>query len=322
MFTDGASVSGGLLRELRTVAGIGLRTMAVRTNYTVGYLSLVETGRKPVTTSVLAGYRAVLGDPLIGMPDVDPERVQATVTDPASAGRSSLDDVATILERARRLEDTAGPELVVTMVRGMDGVARALAAARVGGASAAGLAAEVATYRGWLEHDTGKYCAATKAFTDAALLAQEAGDHSQLAHALCFRAFTTQRQGQLAHALDLTGSAARVTGAHPVLGVYAAHQRAELLAMRGDRRQSEKALARAESAAVAADGVDLPTFGYWYTSGYWAVHRGVVLSLLGRVPEAVREAEQGLTVMPEEHRKAGWMATLLRELHPEMNDYP
>lgn len=118
MFTDGGSVSGGLLRELRTIAGISLRTMAARTCFTPGYLSLVETGGKPVTLAVLDAYRKVLGDPTLGLAGVDAERLAATVTDPTTAGQSSLEDVAVILERTRHLEDTAGAALVAPVVRG------------------------------------------------------------------------------------------------------------------------------------------------------------------------------------------------------------
>ncbi|WP_028478279.1 helix-turn-helix domain-containing protein [Nocardia sp. CNY236] len=317
MFSN-AEISGGLLRDLRITAGIGLRTMATRIHFTAGYLSLVETGRRPVTAAVLDAYRGVLDDPGLGLPGEDPQRLQTTMYDPHGAGASSLDDITAILERARHLEDTTGPDTVAPMVRGLDKIARALAAERTGGNAAATVAAEVAIYRGWLEHDTGQSHMADRSFQDATDLAGTAGDRSHQAHALSFRAFTAQRRGDTSRALDLTAAAIGVDGAHPILAAYALHQRAEILAMRGESRKAGKALAAAATAADVTDGIDLPSFGYWYTAGFWAVHRGVVLTLLGRTTDAVAEAEQGAAAMPVEHRTAGWFATFLREVHPEM----
>ncbi|MGW4328492.1 helix-turn-helix domain-containing protein [Nocardia sp. NPDC004573] len=319
MFTDGGSVSGGLLRELRTLAGIGLRTMATRTCFTPGYLSLVETGNKPITTAVLDAYRRVLGDPTLGLAGVDPERLAATVTDPAAAGRSSLEDVSVILERTRHLEDSAGAALVAPVIRGIDGVARALAGERVGGASAAALASEVARYRGWLEHAVGSPHTANRALEHAVHLAEAAGDRDQLAHSVSFRAYTARHQGDTARAVALTDAAIAVDGAHPILGVYDRYQRAELLAVRREARQAGRALAAADKAAEAAAEVPLPSFGYWYTGGFWGVQRGIVLALLGRQADAVKEAEQGVAAMPAEHRTAGWLASMLRQVHPEMD---
>ncbi|MEV6660539.1 helix-turn-helix domain-containing protein [Nocardia fluminea] len=318
MFTDGGAVTGGLLRELRTIAGIGLRTMAARTCFTTGYLSLVETGRKPVTPAVLAGYRRVLGDPTLGLANVDPERLQATIADPSTAGSSSLDDVAVILERTRHLEDVAGAELVAPVIRGMDGVARALAAERVGGSAAACVASEVARYRGWLEHAIGSPHVSNRALEDAAQLAEAAGDRSQLAHSYSFRAYTARHQGDTVRAVALTDAAIGVDGAHPILGVYDRYQRAELLAVHKESRQAGKALALADKAAEAADGIELPAFGYWYTAGFWGVQRGIVLALLGRQADAVREAAQGVAAMPAAHQSAEWLASMLAQIDPEM----
>lgn len=293
--------------------------MAGRTCFTPGYLSLVETGRRPVTPAVLNAYRAVLDDPTLGLANVDPERLQATVTDPSAAGQSSLEDVAVILERTRHLEDVAGAELVTPVLQGIDRVARALAAERVGGSAAAGIASEVARYRGWLEHATGSPYVSNRALEDAARLAENAGDRSQLAHSYSFRAYTARHQGDTARAVALTDAAIGVDGAHPILRVYDRYQRAELLAVHRESRQAGKALALADKAAEEADGIELPSFGYWYTAGFWGVQRGIVLALLGRKADAVREASQGVVAMPAEHRSTGWLASMLEQIDPELS---
>jgi transcriptional regulator with XRE-family HTH domain len=316
VFTTPA-VTGALLRELRTVAGLGLRQMAGRTCFTPSYLSMVECGQKPVTEPVIDAYRKVLGDPTLGLADVDVDRLAATVADPSGAGRSSLADVSVILERTRHLEDTVGSTLVVPVIRGIDGVARALAVERVGKAEGAAVASEVARYRGWLEHATGRRLLADKVLADAAELADAAGDGSQLAHAYSFRAYTARHTGDLAKAVDLTDAAIGVRDAHPILPVYDRYQRAELLAAKGDRAAAVRGLHRADRAAEAAEGIDLPAYGYWYVPGFWGVQRGVVLSLLGRGSEAVREASAGVDAMPAEFRGAGWLASMLADVDPE-----
>lgn len=150
-------------------------------------------------------------------------------------------------------------------------------------------------------------------------LAESAGDRDQLAHSLSFRAYTARHQGDTARAVTLTDAAIAVDGAHPILAVYDRYQRAELLAVRGETRKAGKALASADTAAEAAADVELPSFGYWYTPGFWGVQRGIVLALLGRQADAVREAEQGIAALPSAHRSAGWLTLMLRQIHPDMS---
>src|SRR5690606_35603846 len=121
-----------------------------------------------------------------------------------------------------------------------------------------------------------------------------------------------------ARAVALTDAAIGVDGAHPILGVYDRYQRAELLVVQKESRQAGKALALADKAAEAADGVELPAFGYWYTAGFWGVQRGIVLAFLGRKADAVREATQGVAAMPAAHQSAGWLASMLVQIDPEM----
>lgn len=311
VFTDGA-VSGGLLRELRMVAGIGLRRMAARTCFTPGYLSLVETGRKPVTAAVVDAYRVVLADPTLGLAEVDMSRLQAAIQDPASAGAGSLKDVSAILERTRHLEDVVGPGMVVQVIRGIDGVARALAAERVGGRASGAVASEVARYRGWLEHATDRPHLADRVLGDAAGLAEHVGNRDQLAHAHSFRAYTARHRGDLRRGVALTDAAIAVDGAHPILGVYDRYQRAELLALQGDIRAAARALHKADQAADAHDGIALPAFGYWYTRPFFALQGAVVLAAMGRRADAIRDAEQGYAGLPDGHRGTSWALDMMR----------
>ncbi|GAB0103505.1 hypothetical protein JMUB6875_24780 [Nocardia sp. JMUB6875] len=61
-----------MLRAAREAAGIGLREMARRTHFNASYLSLIETGRRPVTAEVVAAYERTLGrDAVVGSEATD-----------------------------------------------------------------------------------------------------------------------------------------------------------------------------------------------------------------------------------------------------------
>lgn len=59
-------LSGEELRELREAADLGLREMGRRTYLSPSLLSMVETGRRDVTSEVLSAYERVLGLELRG----------------------------------------------------------------------------------------------------------------------------------------------------------------------------------------------------------------------------------------------------------------
>ncbi|WP_324188298.1 helix-turn-helix transcriptional regulator [Nocardia higoensis] len=77
---------GEHLRAARVAAGISLRYMASRVHFAPSYLSLVETGKRPVTPRLVLGYEDVLGPEALrrDASDDDPsveawiERVNAT----------------------------------------------------------------------------------------------------------------------------------------------------------------------------------------------------------------------------------------------------
>jgi tetratricopeptide (TPR) repeat protein len=270
--------------------------MAVKTHFSPAYLSEVETEQKPVTSAVLDAYRQVLGADTT----LDVDRLAATIADPSSVGSSALEDISVILERTRHLEDTVGSTLVIPTIRGIDTMTRALVPA--GGAE---LAAEVATYRGHLERAGGRHALAGKLLSDAAVLSYGVDD-SLYAHALAYTAHNAWQAGDLRRALGESEAASQVSGAHPTVAAYVLYLRADLLAAAGDDTRSFRTLHRADKIVESLSG-EPPAENYFYTPGYFAVHRGVVLSALGRQSEAVREAQQGLEALPPELRRAQWL---------------
>lgn len=55
-------MTGAMLREARLRTGLSLSVMAARTSYSVGHLSNVECGRRPVTDAILLAYDRELGE--------------------------------------------------------------------------------------------------------------------------------------------------------------------------------------------------------------------------------------------------------------------
>lgn len=304
--------------------------MASRVHFTPGYLSMIETGQRPVTAEIIAAYGQVLGVDLhdedvnrrnlLKLPAlalVDARRLQAAANDPAGAGRSALADLDLMVDRARHLEDEVGSRPVLPIIRGVDALTRKLAREQAGGRRAGVLASSVARYRGWLELDTGNPQQADASLDIAASLAEEFEDPTQLAHSRSFRAYSARRQGAIDLAVALTDAALAVRGVHPILTVYDRYQRAELLALAGETRKAEKALLAADTAAEKAADVELPDFGYWYTAGFWGLERGIVLTASGNRDAGIREASQGLAELPAGHADAGWARDMLQRIDPD-----
>ncbi|MEU7763847.1 helix-turn-helix domain-containing protein [Nocardia sp. NPDC049190] len=303
---------GALLRAAREAAGISLRAMAERTYYGKTYLSLIETGQRPIPAGVTAAYERVLG--------ADLGRLTAVARTPASVDTAALSDVAVMLAATRRIEDVAGAVVVLPAVRGMSAMTEAFArAARTVRTEAASLASEVTQYRGWLEHAIGADTTARRSLGTAVSLAEESRDPDRLSHSLGFLGYVTMSAGNHREVIALLDAALAVRDAHPTVEAYGRMRRAELLAARGETHEAHRALVLADVAAEAADGIDPPTSMYWWSHGFGAVQRGGVLSLLGRTAEAVEEATHGLAAMPVEHHRSEWLASALRRVDPDMS---
>ncbi|MEV4128958.1 helix-turn-helix transcriptional regulator [Nocardia sp. NPDC049707] len=303
---------GALLRAAREAAGISLRAMAERSYYSKAYLSLIETGQRPVPAGVSAAYERVLG--------TDLERLTVVARTPTTVDTTALSDVAVMLAATRRIEDAAGAVAVLPAARGMSAMTDAFArAARTPHAEAAALASEVTQYRGWLEHAIGADVAARRSLGTAVSLAKESRDPDRLAHSLGFLGYVTVSAGNYGEVVALSDAALAVAGAHPIVSAYGRMRRAELLAAQGDRREAQRALAMADAAVEAADGIEPPASMYWWSTGFAAVQRGGVLALLGHTAEAVEEATHGLAAMPTEHRASEWLASALRRIDPDMS---
>ncbi|MGA6208799.1 helix-turn-helix domain-containing protein [Nocardia testacea] len=307
--------TGALLRAARVAAGISLRTMAERTFYSKTYLSAIETGQRPIPAGVTTAYERVLGTTDLG-------RLTTVARSAASVDAGALSDVAVMLSATRRIEDATGALAVLPAVRGMATMSEEFAqSARTAHyAAASALASEVTQYRGWLEHAVGADTAARRSLSTAVDLAAGSGDPDRLVHSLGFAGYVAwSATGDYPEVIALSDAALAVRGAHPVVVAYARMRRAELLAARGEAREARIALADADAATDAADGVEPPEAMYWWTPGFGAVQRAGVLSLLGDTARAIGEATDGLAEMPVEHLRTEWLASALRRVDPDMS---
>ncbi|GAA5066524.1 helix-turn-helix domain-containing protein [Nocardia callitridis] len=303
---------GALMRAAREAAGISLRAMAERSYYSKAYLSLIETGRRPVPAGVVAAYERVLGTGV--------ERLTTVARTPARVDAAALSDVATILAATRRIEDAAGALTVLPAVRGMAEMAETFASeAKAERDAAAALASEIMQYRGWLEHAIGADTAARRTVATAVGLAKESREPDRLAHSLGFLGYVTVSAGNYDAVIGLSDAALAVRDAHPVVTAYGRMRRAELLATHREPTAAQRALVRADEATAAADSISPPASMYWWSTGFAAVQRGGVLALLGNTADGITEATYGLTAMPTEHRRTEWLASALRRVDPDMS---
>ena len=262
---------------------------------------------------VTAAYERVLG--------ADLGRMTSVVKTPASVDVAALSNVAMMLASTRRIEDSVGAAAVLPAVRGMSAMTETFVReSRNVRAEAASLASEITQYRGWLEHAIGADTTARRTVGAAVSLAEEAGDADRLAHSLGFLGYVTVSGGNYGDVIALSDAALAVRDAHPVVNAYGRMRRAELLAAHGERREAQHSLVLADAASEAADGIEPPASMYWWSTGFGAVQRGGVLSLLGDTGRAVEEAAGGLAAMPAEHRGTEWLASALRRVDPDMVD--
>lgn len=293
---------GVMLRAAREAAGLGLREIARRTHYSAAYLSLIESGKRPVPAAVVAAYETALGSDL--------ERLTSLTKSPASVDTTALSDVAVMLSAMRRIEDTTGPLAVLPAVQGMSTMAETFAdQARTRAAKrAAAIASEIDQYRGWLEHATGADTASKRSLRKAVELAQESRDPDRLVHGLSFTAYVDLQRGDQTEAAALSDAALAVRAAHPLIRVFEHFQRARIHALNAEPRDAQHRLVIADRAAESAAGQDRPDAGYWYTPGFFGLQRARVLRTLGHTDRARHEVRTAVNALPPEHRHTEWAA--------------
>lgn len=302
------------MRSARTAAGLSLAKMAERAHYSKTLLAYLESGERTILPEHVRAYQRVLG--------VDLERLAAIAVKPTRVDLASLEHIASILGATRRLEDTVGPALVRSTVRGLRDLS--LAAVHEAGSrldrSTKSLASEVSQYLGWLELANGNGHAADQNLDRAVALAEQAQDPDRLFHGLSFKAYTAQFHKRGSEACDYAEAASQIRGVHPRLRTYNEYDLARVLADKGERGAAQRRLVLADRTADAASVEQPPSSGYWYTDGFWGLERGHVLGILGYEEQARKEAEDGFSALPKEHRTTDWAVDLVKRVQRAVED--
>ncbi|MCC3326615.1 helix-turn-helix domain-containing protein [Nocardia abscessus] len=302
---------GSILRTAREARGVKLRAMAALTNYSPAYLSLIESGKRPVPQRIVDAYERVLG--------TDLGRLSTVAGSAANVDASSLREVATMLASMRRIEDATGPVAVLPAVQGIGKMAESFAeqANSALAKRSAMIASEISQYRGWLELVTGADTASRQSLARAVQLAEAANGPDQLAHALSFTAYASLARNQWHEAESYAEVVMSVAQMHPLIRVYENYQLARVHAVSGNTRAAQHTLILADKAAEDSEGEEPPEAGYWYTMGFWCLQRARVLWILGQHERARDEVQHGLAEMPESHRSAEWATKWVRAANGE-----
>ena len=268
---------GVLLRRYRQAGGLTLGELARRVHYTIGYLSKVENGVKPLTRDLAARCDAVLGtggrlvprlaeerpaEPLAPLRDEWPGEPADEPGMPSVAEPAVVPLLRRMFEQTRELGHRYSPALVIPGLATQVRTLRALA----GRCPEPGvrvelllLAAHCAEYAGWMAQEDGDDRAALRWTRSAARLAGEAGDGSLPVYALLRQADITLYRADAGTTVELAGRVHDTRDAPPWLRALAAQRMAQGHALGGDLDGFRRALDRAAELAGRSAGGELGT---------------------------------------------------------------
>lgn len=167
--------SGADLRAAREGAGLSLAQMARRTHFTRSYLSMIETGKRPVSDEVVAVYERVLGVPLSA--PGDPVRVAhewLLADSPAAVhtragrqiGTSLVEELGRRAVELRRLDDVVSSSVLLPVVaaelRRAEELVRDARFSEPVGRQLCAVLGELAQLAGWVAGDTGRLAEAQR----------------------------------------------------------------------------------------------------------------------------------------------------------------
>ncbi|MFI5561496.1 XRE family transcriptional regulator [Amycolatopsis japonica] len=227
-------------------------------------------------------------------PGSEAQRVSQAISGRSHTDVASLKAVAGVLASVRRLEDVTGPAEVLPTVLSQTSLAERLADEAQGKVRkrAVSLLANLENYLGWLTLSLDHFSDSRRHLERAAFLAVEADDPMRLSTALSFSAYRNVRRGNLTAAASQTEAAARDERTNVSIRAYLNYQRAEILAMNGERNDALSALTLADSF------MQVRPAGQWGQEWYFMANRALALSALGEGREASRVAGDAISLMP------------------------
>jgi transcriptional regulator with XRE-family HTH domain len=315
------------LRAARVAAGLSQEKLAERVNAEIesatgklgaldgNTISRLERGAigRPARRTIDALCR-VLGvdtETELGFdrPAVNVEAVRHDVAKPWKVGPDALDAIGTVLAGLRRLEDATNSRTVASSVDQQIAIVQKFAkdATHEHRQQAVALAAEASTYRGWLALDMRDWKTADRSLNDATALAYEGQTQNLLVEAVGFKSYAALKRGEIVAAVSLRHAAQPLAQSEVERAVASLHL-ARTLAIAGDFPASDKALALADKAIEAAQGVPRDDYHYYVTDPWLLIQHGLVHAWAGRKQQAASDIAAGLADMPAEQRESEWAA--------------
>jgi transcriptional regulator with XRE-family HTH domain len=241
------------LRQARQAAGMSLATMAARTHYSKPYLSLVETGNRAATPSIVSAYEETLGTRISGLSRVGLADVTLI---------SQATDVLTALGLRH------GGPIVVNMARAQWAIAARLLDDAMTDEVRGRLFAQagrLADRAAWALSEAGRHRDAVGMYRTALELANVDPDLETMV--LTDQASHLISRGQPAEALALL---ADLPSSAPVLRFSAEGARALAYAVLGDRESTLRSIGKSDTAWSDVDLGNIPEYHRPYVSGHQA----------------------------------------------------
>ncbi|WP_081722452.1 helix-turn-helix domain-containing protein [Saccharopolyspora rectivirgula] len=308
--------SGADLRAAREGAGLSLAQMARRTHFTRSYLSMIETGKRPVSDEVVAVYERVLGVPLSA--PGDPVRVAhewLLADSPAAVhtragrqiGTSLVEELGRRAVELRRLDDVVSSSVLLPVVaaelRRAEELVRDARFSEPVGRQLCAVLGELAQLAGWVAGDTGRLAEAQRYYLRGVEAAQAAGDRVLGAQLISTLSYQLANTGKVEDAVLLARTAVRgADGATPVVRALLLERVAWACAKAGDAGGALRALDAVDD-AYADRGVAEPEWVYWLDRNEIDVMAGRCLVELGRPGEAIPLLSRALENYPEERSR-------------------
>lgn len=318
------------LRTIREEHGLSLNRMAQRTHFTKSYLSMLETGKRPVTSDVVSAYEQALGVS-VAPADSDPLRIAhewlvsaSPMTVHTRSGGRVGDSLATVLEsrviQLRHLDDTvSSDQLGPVITKELTEAERLLRSAdftETTGKRLFATFAELSQLAGWVASDAGQYKQAERFYLSGVEAAKEAKDDTLGAQLLSSLSYQIANVGNPSDAALLARTAAM--GAHdatPVVRALFLERVAWASARSGGEEDTRRAL-DAVNESYENRGRNEPEWVYWLNRTEIDVMAGRCLIELGNPRDAEPMLSSAIASYPSEHaREVALYLSWLAESH-------
>jgi transcriptional regulator with XRE-family HTH domain len=331
--TEVSGTFGQELRRRRVAAGLSLGQLAHRLHYSKGYLSKIETGRKPGGVDMArmcdealhadGELAALIGPPTAAVPDstgvLRREFLEVGALSLIAAGMPAralpvsespavvLAGFRSVFDLLRGVGRVASPGLVLPVVSAQTRALTALAegAAAKDKAALLRLAAHHAEYAGWMWQEAGSATESLSWTAAAVELATAGGDGDMAAYALVRRALVALYRRDAYATIELA-RLARADGATPrrIRGL-AAQREAQGHALAGDRSACLRSLDQARDllAQPRTAQAGPPVLGPTSVANPVELTAGWCLLELGRPAESATVLAGAVTdIAPDGHR--------------------